>query len=108
MFGHNGDDYDEELIAHDSYVLLANDMYQDKFKRAEIMAKLMAMNCDKKVAERICAFIEARERARKLYQYNKVLNQRNVSERNRRDAYGNERRIGISRILDFDDYCREK
>ena len=24
MFGHDGDDYDEELMAHDSLVLLAN------------------------------------------------------------------------------------
>lgn len=106
MFGHDGDDYDEELMAHDSLVLLANDMYQEKFSRVDVMVKLMAMNCDKKRAEQICNLIEERERARKMYQYKKVMNQRNVFDRNRRDGQDRERRIGISRILDTDDYER--
>lgn len=108
MFGHDGDDYDEELMSHYSLVLLANDMYQERFSRSDVMTKLMAMNCDKKNAEKICDLIEARERARKLYSHNKVMNQRNVFERNRRDGQLRERRIGISRILDNDDYSRER
>lgn len=106
MLGHDGDDYDEELIAHDSYILLANDMYQNNFKREEVMAELMARNCDRKQAEKICALIEERERARKLRNYNKVIRQRNVFGRDKKE--NEERRIGISRIRDDEDYCRER
>lgn len=107
MFGHDGDDYDEELMAHDRFVLLANDMYQEKFHREDIIARLIALNCKREDAERIYKLIEQREKQRRLERIAKVFRQRNVRSMNRRNE-GRERKIGISRILDSDDYVRER
>ena len=107
MFGHSGDDYDEELMAHDKFILLANDMFQEKFHREDIISRLMMLNCKREDAERIYRLIEQREKQRRIERINKVFRQRNVRGINRRNE-NSERKIGISRIMDFDDYTYER
>lgn len=106
MFGHDGDDFDEELMAHDRFLLLANDMYQDHFSREDVMQKLMSLNVKREHADRICRIIEEKEKQRKLLSLQRVTRQRHVRGLDRRD--GEERKIGISRILDTDDYSLDR
>ena len=110
MFGHDGDDYDEELVSNDKFMRAANEMFNEQYPRSYVLAKLKAMNCDRVEAERICNQAEKVQEERRIRYAQFVKAQRDVKERNRREMEqsSKERKIGISRIRDDDDYVRTR
>ena len=110
MFGHDGDDYDEELVCNEKFLKAANEMFADNFPRELVMRKLRNMNCNVVEAERICNIAEEADRKRRIRYSQFVKKQRDVSERNHKDMEytENERKIGISKIRDDEDLVRTR
>lgn len=113
MFGHDGDDYDEELVSDDYFLRVAQQMYSERYSSRHIFMKLLSMKCDRLEAKRLCDYVEHLELSRKQKDVEFVRYQRDLRERNRKEREleaekkrSSERKIGISKIRDDDEFER--
>lgn len=113
MFGHDGDDYDEEIVSNEYFLRIAQQMYSDRYPTRHIFLKLLDMKCDRTEARRLCEYVDHLERSRKQKDVEFIRYQRDIMERNRKEreleaerGRGSERKIGISRIRDDDELER--